>query len=141
VPVSARPTVDSELVVGLDVQANLVDVVGTHGDRLERPTRWLKIQKERTWSMRGPTRDVITALKTHLRRPQSPSAQNRKIGSDCSFHASELLENCSFSDRVGTRMTLSLRALVGFRMDLRLSILYVECMQSHLTDIRSINGC
>src|ERR1700732_861537 len=38
---------------------------------------------------------------------QSPSAQNRKIGSDCSFHASELLENCSFSDRAGTRITLS----------------------------------
>src|ERR1700738_5659783 len=37
---------------------------------------------------------------------QSPSAQNRKIGSDCSFHASELLENCSFSDRAGTRITL-----------------------------------
>src|ERR1700736_161686 len=37
---------------------------------------------------------------------QSPSAQNRKIGSDCSFHASEPLENCSFSDRVGTRITL-----------------------------------
>src|ERR1700737_16106 len=30
---------------------------------------------------------------------QSPCAQNRKIGSDCSFHSSELLENCSFSDR------------------------------------------
>src|ERR1700680_54288 len=39
---------------------------------------------------------------------QSPSAQNRKIGSDCSFHASELLENCSFSDRDGTRITLSI---------------------------------
>src|ERR1700730_6893627 len=37
---------------------------------------------------------------------QSPSAQNRKIGSDCSFHASELLENCSFSNRAGTRITL-----------------------------------
>src|SRR3984893_11221463 len=37
---------------------------------------------------------------------QSPSAQNRKIGSDCSFHASELLENCSFSDRAGTRIAL-----------------------------------
>src|ERR1700738_1713411 len=37
---------------------------------------------------------------------QSPSAQNRKTGSDCSFHASELLENCSFSDRAGTRITL-----------------------------------
>jgi hypothetical protein len=29
-----------------------------------------------------------------------PSAQNRKIGSDCSFHASEPLENCSFSPSV-----------------------------------------
>jgi hypothetical protein len=40
-------------------------------------------------------------------RPNSsPSAQNRKIGSDCSFHASELLENCSFSDCAGTQITL-----------------------------------
>src|SRR6266481_2733933 len=38
---------------------------------------------------------------------QSPSAQNRKMGSDCSFHASEPLENCSFSDLAGTRVTLS----------------------------------
>src|ERR1700693_3944239 len=37
---------------------------------------------------------------------QSPSAQNRKIGSDCSFHASQLVENCSFSDRAGIRITL-----------------------------------
>src|SRR6202048_1224551 len=37
---------------------------------------------------------------------QSPCAQNRKIGSDCSFHASELLENCSFSDRADTPIIL-----------------------------------
>jgi hypothetical protein len=36
---------------------------------------------------------------------RSPSPKNRKIGSDCSFHASELLENCSFSDRAGNRTT------------------------------------
>src|SRR4029077_10530526 len=39
---------------------------------------------------------------------QSSSAKNRKIGSDCSFHASDPLENCSFNDRAGTRITLSL---------------------------------
>jgi hypothetical protein len=38
--------------------------------------------------------------------PPISSAQNRKIGSDCSFHASEPRENCSFSDRTGTRITL-----------------------------------
>jgi hypothetical protein len=48
---------------------------------------------------------------------QSPSAQNRKVGSDCSFHASELLENCSFSDLAGTRITLSLiRFLLLFHL-------------------------
>jgi hypothetical protein len=39
---------------------------------------------------------------------QSPSVRNRKIGSDCSFQASEPFENCSFSDRDGARITSSL---------------------------------
>jgi hypothetical protein len=43
---------------------------------------------------------------------QSPSAKNRKIGSDCSFHASESFENCSFSHRAGTRTT---SPLISFR--------------------------
>jgi hypothetical protein len=45
---------------------------------------------------------------------QSPSAQNRKIGSDCSFHASDPLENCSFNDRAGTRIKLSLTSREAF---------------------------
>src|ERR1700737_501998 len=51
---------------------------------------------------------------------------NRKIGSDCSFHASELLENCSFSDRDGTRITLSLISL------LLLLFLWLGPLPSHL---------
>ena len=46
------------------------------------------------------------ALRLKYGKPQqSPSAQNRKIGSDCSFQASEALENCSFND--GTVIPLS----------------------------------
>src|ERR1700720_2041239 len=47
---------------------------------------------------------------------QSPSAQNRKIGSDCSFHASELLENCSFSDRavIGIKLAFISNLLLFF---------------------------
>src|SRR3984893_2309992 len=59
---------------------------------------------------------------------QSPSAQNRKIGSDCSFHASELLENCSFSDRDGTRITLPFINDI----DLLLLFLWLGPLQSKL---------
>ena len=51
-----------------------------------------------------------TCLKDGSNKPacRRTSLQNRKIVSDCSFHASQPRENCSFSDRAGTRTKLSL---------------------------------
>jgi len=58
--------------------------------------------------------EIPAGAETKVREPQqSPSAQNRKIGSDCSFQATEALGNCSFNDR--TVITLSfIRCLLSF---------------------------
>ena len=58
--------------------------------------------------------EIPAGAETKVREPQqSPSAHNRKIGSDCSFQASEALKNCSFNDR--TVITLSfIRCLLSF---------------------------
>jgi hypothetical protein len=82
-------------------------------------------QHLRTCNDDGPKRPIETqclfvaeyrlALRLKNGKPhQSPSVQNRKIGSDCSFHASEPLENYSFSDLASARITLSLISFLSF---------------------------
>jgi hypothetical protein len=70
----------------------------------------VEIQHLRTCDYDSPKRPIKTQCLFVAEIPekphQSPSVENRKIGSDCSCHASEPFENCSFSDRSGTRITL-----------------------------------
>jgi hypothetical protein len=56
---------------------------------------------------------ALSTLQRQLKRRRSDKSESKQVGRfvaglDCSFHASELLENCSFSDRAGARITLSL---------------------------------